>query len=324
MANIEIVRTNLYGLSSLSLKSALGIKKALLTVYENVVITTVSDISDLEALVVRNPDLVFLGLKFMHTSTGSEIWLAEFFASHGIATTGSNSKAHRLELDKSKAKARVVKTGLVTSPYFVVKKDSIYSTDNLITFPMFVKPSNRGGGLGIDRNSVVHSNEQLHAKVASIQLIHGSDSLVEKYLSGREFSVAILLNSNGQYDTLPIELIAPLNIDGNRLLSLEVKNADAEDAIEIIDKSLEKRISTLALAVFEALGASDYGRIDIRLDESGIPNFLEANLIPSLMDNYGSFPKACMLHLNLDHTDMILQIAELAIARQPVPTIISA
>lgn len=316
MAYIEIIRTDIPGLSSLSLKSALGIQIALETKHESVPIIGINSLEDLEAIVARKPDLIFLGLKYILLGSLGKIWLAEYFQNHGIATTGSDSHAHQLELDKTKAKTAVINAGLVTSPFFVVKKDGAIVDEDLMPFPMFVKPTNRGGGLGIDVKSVVHSSEQLYAKIASIQLNHGADSLVEMYLSGLEFSVAILSDSNGNYTALPIELIAPLNSEGDRLLSSAVKTADAEKAIRINNKLLEKNIISLAVAAFYALGARDYGRIDIRLDEFGMPNFLEANLIPSLLENYGSFPKACVLHKNLQHTEMILQIADLALARQ--------
>jgi D-alanine-D-alanine ligase len=320
MARIEIVRTNLRGLSSLSLKSASGIEKALLTKHDDVVITTVDSVEDLNGLVNRNPDLVFLGMKYLTLGTVGKIWLAEYLNAHGIPSTGSGSLAHRLELDKSKAKTRVLGSGLVTSPFFVLKQYAERG-DDLLNFPLFVKPIYGGGGLGVDGKSVVHSTKQLYQKVASIRLNHDEDSLVEQYLSGREFSVAILRNEDGNHDILPIELIAPLNKEGSRLLSSVVKSADAEQALEITDKVLESRISTLAMAVFESLGAKDYGRIDIRLDEFGTPNFLEANLIPCLIANYGSFPKACMLHKSLGHTEMINHIADLALTHQPEPII---
>ncbi len=316
MAHIEIIRTDIAGLSSLSLKSALGIQIALETKHETVPIISINNLDDLETVVARKPDLIFLGLKYILLGSLGKIWLAEYFQNHGIATTGSDSHAHQLELDKTKAKTAVINAGLVTSPFFVVKKDGAIADEDLLSFPMFVKPTNRGGGLGIDVNSVVHSSEQLHAKIASLQLNHGADSLVEQYLSGREFSVAILSDASGIYNTLPIELIAPLNSQGDRLLSAKVKSADAEKAITITDEFLASRINALAISVFHALGARDYGRIDIRLDQDGKPNFLEANLIPSLMENYGSFPKACVLHQELQHAEMILQIAELALTRQ--------
>ncbi|MDQ5953468.1 MAG: D-alanine--D-alanine ligase, partial [Patescibacteria group bacterium] len=48
---------------------------------------------------------------------------------------------------------------------------------------------------------------------------------------------------------------------------------------------------------------------------NGQPNFLEANLIPSLIKDYGNFPKACKLHLNLSYQQMIMQIIGLGLKR---------
>ena len=78
---------------------------------------------------------------------------------------------------------------------------------------------------------------------------------------------------------------------------------------------LNSKLATLALKSFVALGGRDYGRIDIRLDNNGQPNFLEANLIPSLIKDYGNFPKACKLHLNLSYQQMIMQIIGLGMQR---------
>jgi len=63
------------------------------------------------------------------------------------------------------------------------------------------------------------------------------------------------------------------------------------------------------------LGARDYGRIDIRLDATGTPHFLEANLIPSLISGYGSFPKACVMNIGLEYEPMIMRIANLGLSR---------
>lgn len=100
------------------------------------------------------------------------------------------------------------------------------------------------------------------------------------------------------------------------MLSQAVKSADREQAVAVLDKAIYSKVTALALAVFTALGARDYGRIDIRMDEHGTPHFLEANLIPSLISNYGSFPKACVINLGLDYESMILRIVRLGFGRQ--------
>lgn len=188
-----------------------------------------------------------------------------------------------------------------------------------LTFPLFIKPTNRGGGLGINSDSVANNFYELEPKIQSIAANLESDSLVEEYLPGREFSVAILkYEASEEFAVMPIELIAPPDERGLRFLSGKVKSSNSEQAVAIADEIIKSKVTALAIDVFEALGARDYGRIDIRFDKEGTPHFLEANLIPSLISGYGSFPKACLLNINLDHEQMILRIARLGLARQPI------
>jgi D-alanine-D-alanine ligase len=98
-------------------------------------------------------------------------------------------------------------------------------------------------------------------------------------------------------------------------LSAQVKSADTEHHLEVTDTSLKEKINTLAINAFLALGAKDYGRIDVRLDSHGTPHFLEANLLPSLVNGYGNFPKSCLLNNDLEYGPMILTIASLAFMR---------
>lgn len=319
--HIEIVRSTRGGLSSLGEPSCDAIYKILAAHYMRVGITIVNSQDDLIQLVESKPDLVFLGMKFVPSDDviGEKIWLAEYLQANGIKTTGSSSDAHRLELNKSLAKQRAIDAGIKTSPFYVSKQHTTGNDGHLtLDYPMFVKPTSSGGGLGVDHYSVVHNITQLDTKIASISFNHNSDSIIEQYLPGREFSVALLLDlETGVKYTMPLELVAPLNKEGDRFLSNEIKQADTESAIEITDKALSKSLNALALDVFRALGAKDYGRIDIRLDANGVPNFLEANLIPSLLDKYGNFPKACLMHLGMQHEEIILRITDLALNRKP-------
>ncbi len=313
---IEIVRSSVMSLSSMSQVSCDAILAVLRQHYVSVEVRVVNTAADLEALAGSQPDLVFLGMKCVPTAQGG-LWLADYLDEHEIAYTGSNQMAHELELDKALAKQCAVDHGLETSKFYVARRGQEQSRDNMpLTFPLFVKPTNRGGGLGIDSNSVAHNFDQLEAKVLSIASEHQADSMIETYLSGREFSVAILKDTqSAQFSVMPLELIAPADERGSRLLSAKVKSADSESFIEITDKIVKTKICRLAIDVFHALGARDYGRIDIRMDSHGTPHFLEANLLPSLIKDYGNFPKACMLNIGLDHEAMLLKIVELGLAR---------
>jgi D-alanine-D-alanine ligase len=319
--HIEIVSSAKSWLSSMSQESREAIFAVLSKHYSSVEITLVNDVSDLEALVARKPDLVFLGMEFVaddrvsSVQEASTIWLSDYLDAHGIAHTGSGKMAHELGRSKPLAKKRVLDAGFKTSPFYVAgQNETVHDTH--LAFPLFVKPTNRGGGRGIDSNSVVHNFDQLQSKVRSIAINLQSDSLIEEYLPGREFSVAILQDENSaELLVMPIELIAPMNERGARLLSGQVKSANSEQALVVTDTIIKSQITALAIDVFYALGARDYGRIDIRLDENNIPHFLEANLIPSLISNYGSFPKACMLNATIDYESMILRIVRLGLMR---------
>lgn len=321
--HIEIVCSTAPGLSSMSQPSRDGILAVLSRHYTRVGITIVNNLADLHALAALQPDFVFLGMKFIPVdpSLGQEdpnkIWISDFLDANGITYTGSNQLAHELELNKQLAKQRVLEAGFNTSSFYVVAQgQTVTEQDIKISYPVFIKPTSRGGGAGIDSNSVANDFEQLQSKVASIAADHNSDSLIEGYLSGREFSVAILKDEDSSdYSLMPLELIAPQNENGLRLLSAAVKSADTETFVEVTDQNIKSKITELALDVFQALGARDYGRIDIRLDEKGTPHFLEANLIPSLLDGYGNFPKACLMNIDLEYEPMILSIVRLGLDR---------
>ena len=297
-----------------------GAKKVLEKHFTRVDITMVDSLSDLEALVARKPDLVFLGMKFVPANSAvnwqdsEKVWLSDYLEQHGIAYTGSTQAASALERDKYLAKQQVMDAGFRTSPFFVTRQNAtLKEADVAVEYPLFVKPTNRGGGLGIDSNSIVHTFEQLQSKVDSITSRYQADSLIEQYLSGREFSVAILRNEGTDtFATMPLELIAPADEDGVRILSGKIKEQDAERFVAVSDPAILSDISSLALGAFHALGARDYGRIDIRLDSNGDAHFLEANLLPSLMDGYGNFPKACWLNRRIDYETMILSIVSMA------------
>lgn len=324
--HIIIVRSTVNGLSAMSQKSCDAILATLGKSFKHVSVSILNTPSDLEDLLLHRPDLVFIGMKYvpndlaLDPKDAKNIWVADFLDRHGIPYTGSDRLANELERDKALAKQRVIDSKLKTAPFFVAKRDQTLSQEEVtVNYPLFVKPTDRGGGMGIDTDSVVYNFEQLRSKVENISSRYLSDSLVEAYLTGREFSVAIIKDEfSDNYLPLPLEKIPPIDKNGNRLLSGAIKAADSVTDAEVVDMDLKKKITKLALEVFYALGGRDYGRIDIRLDDLGEPYFLEANFIPSLIKGYGSFPKSCLLNINLDHEEMLLRIVQLAFERSAI------
>jgi D-alanine-D-alanine ligase len=301
----------------MSPRSTETIKILLKKHYKNVNISVINNLTDLESLVEINPDLVIVGMKRLPLKDGSFIEISSYLEDRGIVITGSNSTAIELERNKTDAKDVVKNAGLATSNYIRadISKLLDISTTGL-KFPMFIKPINRGSGLGIDSNSVVRNITEFNATIKSLSERNFTDIMIEDFLPGREYSIAILkeINSN-YYSVMPLEMIAPKNKNGDRILGCNIKNNDTEKLEIIPAGEIKDEIITFAEDVFVALGARDYGRIDVRYNSKGELQFIEANLLPGLSDTISYFPKACMLNQGLDYESIILRIVNLAFSR---------
>lgn len=317
---IEIVGSSNPRLNAMATDSQATMHAVLSKKYTKVAITIVDTMEDLEALAAKKPDLVVLGMKLvlldpsLSYDDSRKVWLSSYLEERDIVFTGSDTVALALEFDKPIAKQRVIDAGLQSSAYFISSIDAPVFEHSL-TYPLFVKPTNRGDSKGIDEKSVVHSDSELEEKIRSIHADCASDALIEEYLSGREFSVAVI-EQPGSNDLLamPVEITTPADIQGNRFLSAAVKEADSEEVLGVNDPQLADAINTLAVGVFRALGSRDYGRIDMRLDARGNPSFIEANLMPGLSD-HGYLFRCLNINENITYDEMILSIVDLAFER---------
>ncbi len=324
--HIEIVRSTKGGRSAIGQKSCDMIKGVLEQHYERVGVTIVNETDDLEILAAKQPDLVFLGVRKVPRSledvSTATVWTGAYLDGMGLDYTGSPASALVLDISKPLAKQVVKAAGLNTSEFFSVSPGQYKDKLALpLSFPLFVKPPNAGGSKGIGADSVVRDFVDFERKVQAINDRFRTEALAETYLTGREFSVAVLAHGHsGKLSAMPIEIITEPNGRGDRILGKDVKAADTERVIAVSDPTIKQAVSALALGVFQALGARDFGRIDIRLDAHGVPHFLEANLIPGLSGHDstgGYFTRACRINQAMDYESMILRIVEIALARDP-------
>lgn len=320
---IEIVASNNPRLNHMPEDAQQTILTVLRKRYAKVAVTIVDDMVGLEKLVAKKPDLVVLGM-FLVLSDPSKsyddspkVWLSSYLKENNINFTGSDTEALILQTNKHDAKQKVTDTGLQTSAYFIAEiNQPIPSHD--FAFPLFVKPTNRGNGKGVDERSLVRSQLELETKILSIHNDCSSDALIEEYLPGREFSVAVIqqLDSDDLL-VMPIEITAPADKEGNRFLSEAVKKADSERVLAVDNPELKNTIKALAIGVFKALGSRDYGRIDMRLDALGKPSFIEANLMPGLSD-HGYMSKCFYINDRIQYEDMILSVVDLCLQRAAI------
>jgi len=318
--NIELVRAYNGKFSSMGPNASKAILAILKKKYKSVKLTTISSLKDIEKIIERSPDLVFLTVKRIPVDENNEsetIWVSDVLFNAGINHTGSLGEAISLDYDKTKAKDTVNDAGFDTAGYFITKPGDYLNAETIpIQFPLFIKPTSLGNKKGVDAESVVHNYSGYVSKVQSLATDFSSDSLVEPFLSGREFSVAVIQKHASQsLESLPIEIVIGKNKNGDRILGTTANSGDDEVISIVNEPKLYASLQLLAEGAFTALGARDYGRIDIRLNSDGQPQFLEANLIPGLSSS-SFYPIANKLYNNLSYDETILQIVSTALNRQ--------
>ena len=320
---VEIVMTYNADLNVMGLKSSGMVLDVLKEHYEKVEVTVIKNESDLVELIERNPDIVLSGIKYLGFNEDSvkkdsldKIWFSEYLEERGILCTGSSRSALEYDFDKTLAKEKMQELDVSTAPFFLAEPGQYMTSESIpLSFPLFIKPIYEGGGRGIDSQSVINDFEGYHKKVNDIFNQFETPALVEKFLNGREFTVVIIGGDHDNLTAMPIEIIAVSNEEGQKVRGLKVKKADTEKPIYIEDDELRESVSELARNAFKALGARDYGRIDIRMDDEGGLHFLEANLMPGMSRHYGDLSRSCTINNIMTYEEMILKIVELGLTR---------
>ncbi len=316
MTSVEVIiipDDNLKNTAFGSFKTCEGIYNVIASKYSNTKMTVCNDEGDLQAVVNRKPDLAVLTNKIMVIGS-KKIWISEYFDTHNINCTGSTKEILQYDVNKISSKRQVMSLGVDTARFFTATPDEFHTPESLpVPFPLFIKPLNSANSDGIDEKSFVYNFAGFQAKVKELHEMYEQPVLIEEYLAGREFTVAII-----EAETMliaPIEIIAPLEND-IRILSKKIKNDNAETIERIIDTDVYQRVSAIAKASFEALGARDYGRIDIKMDLHARCYFLEANLTPGMTKGSSYFPKSFELCSMLEYDDVVCLLIQSALKRR--------
>ena len=286
--------------------------KILSKTFSNIKLTKILNENDLNKLAERKPELVFSGIKYFKFKTKT-IWLNEFLDINNINYINSKKSSYNNANDKSLAKIIMQKNGINTPNFFIAKPKQYSNALSLpINFPLFVKPLNGGDSIGIDQNSVVRNFKDFEKKICDVQLNQNSSCIAESYLSGKEFTVGIIQDDlTRRLIAMPVEIVVQKNSDGNRILDYNIKKNDLEEVCAIHDPIVYKKVSKLAMLAFKLLKGRMFGRIDIKMDGKGIPNFIEANLMPGLKKGY--FFRCCSINLQITYEQMITKISKNAL-----------
>jgi D-alanine-D-alanine ligase len=250
-----------------------------------------------------------------------------------IPYTGSRVLTNAIALDKTLTKRIWRDRRLPVAPFqeFSTGEEALRPE---LRYPLFVKPAREGTGMGVDRKAIVNNEAEMRERAKYIINMYKQPALVENFLSGREFTVAVMGRPDAAlysphpewYDADGFHRFPILELDSSRSITpgvygLEAKaqSVGSEGAPGYIcpsdiDPELAKKLQHYAWRAHNILGAIDVSRVDIRLDGEGQPCLLEINPLPGLTPGYSDL---CLIAKadNISYVDLILEILYLGASR---------
>ncbi len=262
------------------------------------------DITVVDTVRKFKPDICF-NICESHFGDAREAQVPAILEKLRIPYTGSKVLCLALGLDKPMTK-RVLTYHDLPTPDFQTFERVDEPLEEKMKFPLFVKPSREGTGMGVSAKSIVNNEAELREQVRLIIKKYQQAALVETFIQGREVTVGMVGNLNGPVarrlphdENLPriqagLRFFPPMEVDLSPYLEtdavyanrLKVALADQLNYIcpAPLDADMVDELNWLAAAVFRVTGALDVARVDFRLnvDEDWKPYILEINPLPGL------------------------------------------
>ena len=199
-----------------------------------------------------------------------------------IPFVGGDGLTLGLTLDKIITKKILLAEGIPT-PRFVELGDADKAWQVDLRYPLIVKPRYEGSSKGLREASLVDHAEELKRQAHWLIETYRQPALVEEFIEGREFTVAIIGNDPPQAQpVVQIKIDGTLNL-GRRFYTFAHIRSGADYVCPApIPERLARQLQALALQTYQAVECKDFARVDLRVDREGRPYVLEINPLPSL------------------------------------------
>jgi len=272
-------------------------------------------------LALARPDIVFNMAEGLH-GLNRESLVPAICEYLNVRYTGSDPLALALALHKARAKELLTYRGVPTPPFACVERvDDIAGVT--LPYPVFVKPVAEGSSKGIFASNLCESPAQLARRAGALLERYAEPVLVETYLPGPEFTVAILGNGPEAYclpvvgfdfSALPAGAPPVYGYEAKWVWDTPERPLAIFQCPAPIPAALCSEVERTALDAYHALGCRDWCRVDIRVDRFGVPNILELNPLPGIIPDpamNSCFPKAARA-AGLSYDELIREVVHIA------------
>ena len=251
---------------------------------------------------------------------GREAQVPAILDLYGIPYTFSDPLVMSLTLHKGMTKRVIRDAGIPTCDFAVVGTETDAAAVRFEP-PYFVKPVAEGTSKGITPKSIVKDRALLWPLCADLLGAFRQPVIVEEFLPGREFTVGVIGTGSEAEAVGTLEMGLKPGAENN--VYSYVNKEQCEDLVDYIlvrpDTDPQVReAERIALESWRVLECRDAGRIDVRCDARGRPQFLEANPLAGLHPTHSDLPILCS-KLGIPYVALIDRILRSAGARQELP-----
>jgi D-alanine-D-alanine ligase len=266
-------------------------------------VTTIITSSDMSQLIDKfreeRPDLIFNFCESIEGNSTQEMNVAGLYELLQLQYTGSNPLTLGSCLNKVRAK-EILTFHKINVPSYRVFNSPDEVSRKKVGFPAIAKPIHEDASIGISNSSVVYDRDHLQELLATMLKTFKQPILVEQFVEGREFNVAIV--GNDEVVALPVSEIdfSTMPTGYHHIVSYEAKwmpdSVEYKSTVPIcpakINRRIEQKIQNTAIRAYQAMGCRDYARVDMRMDKSGNVFVLEVNPNPDLSPSGSGFSRS--------------------------------
>jgi D-alanine-D-alanine ligase len=247
-------------------------------------------------------DRVWIALHGPGGEDGTVQGALEYF---GVPYTGSGVMGSAIGMDKLRTKRLAQAIGVATPDSVVLRGPQDFDTAiERLGLPMIVKPATQGSSVGMSKVERAADLGTAYLAAAALE----TSVFAEGWVTGKEYTVAVL-----QERALPaIRIETP-----QRFYDYQAKYFRDDTRYFCpsgLSRQAELHLANLALAAFDAIGASGWGRADFMSDETGRPLLLEVNTIPG-MTSHSLVPMAARA-VDIDFDELTWRVLETSLARR--------
>jgi D-alanine-D-alanine ligase len=268
----------------------------------------------------RKPELVFHLVEELGDNPAGNIAVCGLLDLLDIPYTGCGAGEFYLGQDKVLTKKLLAYDSVLCPNFAVFGRDKAMETGGNLRMPMFVKPAAMDASIGIGKKSLVRDAGELMKQVAKIHAECDDDALAEEFIEGREFYVGVV----GNRDPLALP---PIEVDFSGLPegaphvydrrakweTGSVEHGAIKAVIADVPDEMRARLHKVSLDAYRALRVRDYGRVDLRVADTGDIYVLEVNASCYLEKN-DEFAMAAR-EAGIDYTELISRIVDAAVGR---------